>query len=337
MTVWIYVVDGGEFDLVATVENGEVVEGDHGFVDSMFDGEVPDDEATVARAFQDAPAVSSTDFELEWDEPRPDWATEGERAAAGRRLQSVPDDAVSISDPSEAPEDASIIQGPGGGTYYIPGGGDVEGGSGGSETDARIDDIVSSDAADSEKKSELEGVVTDSTGVESVDLGGFDVEQSENAARAFAALGDAGQTDGLEAISATPSDEMQEHDAAGNYDPFSREIRFDPDSFTEEKAEEWGESGYLAGDDLNHVVAHEVGHHRHFQNEVDGQSAGMQAQTQEIPADAEQAFAEEVSVYAVKNPNEMVAELYAMQVHGEELTTGMENAYEEFGGPEVDV
>ena len=80
-----------------------------------------------------------------------------------------------------------------------------------------------------------------------------------------------------------------------------------------------------------------MGHHRHFQNEIDGQSAGMQAQAQEIPEDARAAFAEDVSVYAVENPNEMVAELYAMQVQGEELTTGMENAYEEFGGPEVNV
>ena len=42
--------------------------------------------------------------------------------ADGRTLQQVPDNAVSISDRSEAPEGAQIITGPGGGLYYVPGG-----------------------------------------------------------------------------------------------------------------------------------------------------------------------------------------------------------------------
>lgn len=37
--------------------------------------------------------------------------------------EGVPSNAVSISDRSEAPEGASVVQGPGGGLYYVPGGG----------------------------------------------------------------------------------------------------------------------------------------------------------------------------------------------------------------------
>lgn len=41
--------------------------------------------------------------------------------------EGVPDDAVGISDRSEAPEDAQIVEGPGGGLYYVPGGDGGEG------------------------------------------------------------------------------------------------------------------------------------------------------------------------------------------------------------------
>ena len=42
--------------------------------------------------------------------------------ADGQTLQQVPDNAVSISDRSEAPEGANVITGPRGGLYYVPGG-----------------------------------------------------------------------------------------------------------------------------------------------------------------------------------------------------------------------
>ena len=251
-----------------------------------------------------------------------------------RTLSSVPDNAVSISDRSEAPEGAQIITGPGGGLYYVPG---SDGDTGDSEARQRVQDIAESDASEDEKKAELESVVSDTTGVESVNFDNFDEQQATATSDALVALGEAGETDGIQEITTDVSDEMTARDSVANYDPFEQTIRIDAGSFTQEKAQEWGDQGYLAGDSIQHLVAHEVGHARHFQNEIDGQSAGMQAQAQEIPEDAREPFAEQVSVYAVENPNEMVAELYAMQVQGEDMTTGMENAYEEFGGPEVNV
>ena len=275
-----------------------------------------------------------------FEEARQNSALSGDtdfRDAAEGRTLSVPDNAVSISDRSEAPEGATIIEGDRGGLYYIPAGGDDSDQTGDSEARQRVQDIAESDASEDEKKAELESVVSDTTGVESVNFDNFDEQQATATSDALVALGEAGETDGIQEISTDVTEEMSNSNAMANYDPFDQTIRFDPDSFTEEKAQEWGGNGFLAGDSIRHLVAHEVGHHRHFQNQIDGQSAGMQAQAQEIPEGARAAFAEDVSVYAVENPNEMVAELYAMQVQGEELTTGMENAYEEFGGPEVDV
>jgi hypothetical protein len=238
-----------------------------------------------------------------------------------------------ISDPSEC--NGTVIEGPQGGLRCIP-----DGEAGGEETQEaqqEIRDIVESDLEGEELKNELEESVSEITGAETVDMQNFSDEQAAKTSEALAALGAAGETEGITKISTDVSEEMSERRAMANYDPFSQSITFDPDSFTEENAARWNGEGFLAGDSIQHLVAHEVGHHQHFQSEVDGQSAGMQAQAQEIPEEAKPEFAEQVSVYAVENPNEMVAELYAMQVQGEELSTGMENAYEEFNGPDIAV
>jgi hypothetical protein len=65
--------------------------------------------------------------QVEEAEEQPDQPAEGDGGfgllnSDGRNLQEVPDNAVSISDPSEAPEGAQTIRGPGGGLYYVPSG-----------------------------------------------------------------------------------------------------------------------------------------------------------------------------------------------------------------------
>jgi len=235
-----------------------------------------------------------------------------------------------ISDRSEC--DGQVIEGPQGGLRCIP-----SGDSGGSSSSSNVQDVLDSDAADDEKRNKLESMVSDNSTVEEVSFDGMDIENAARTTEAFTTLSEAGETEGIQAVTTDVSDEMSERRAMANYDPFTQEITLDPDSFTQEKAEEWSDEGFLAGDSIQHLVAHEVGHHNHFTNEVDGQSAGMQAQAQQIPESAKPAFAEQVSVYAAENPNEMVAELYAMKVQGEDMTTGMENAYEQFNGPEVNV
>ena len=238
----------------------------------------------------------------------------------------VPDNAVSISDPSEAPEGARTVTGPGGGDYYIPPG-ESSGGQ------ATIDDIMSSDMSEEEKKSELSNAVVDETGIEEADLSNFDTNQAEDVSRALVSVSE--YTDGILKVGSSPTEEMAERKAAGNYDPFSQEIQLDPESITNEQASEWADQGFIAGDSVEHLVAHEVGHHNHFQNEVDGQSSGMAAQVEEIPDDSKAAIADTFSAYAATNANELVAEAFAVKVTGGDVPTGIQNGYEQFGGPEL--
>lgn len=124
MTVWIYAVDNGTFDEVATVEDGAVIEGDERFVETAFDGDTPSDEAEVAREFQDFPTVSTTDFELDWSAEEPEAEIRAGGSTGNRRLgEGITDDDLSaapewdrpllemhrtVSDP-ETPTDRALV------------------------------------------------------------------------------------------------------------------------------------------------------------------------------------------------------------------------------------
>lgn len=245
--------------------------------------------------------------------------------------EGVPANANRVEDAGDCT--GNVVEGPQGGTYCIPEGTDPVAST---PEDAQQEvATIADEHSGAELRNELSSYMSDATGVDDVSLDGMDDETATSVAQAAATLGAAGETDGITAINTEPDAGMEERGSAGNYDPFSREVRLDPEKITSEQASEWGESGFLANGTVEHIVAHEIGHHRHFQNEVGGQSAGMEAQTQEIPEDAREAFAEQVSVYGAKNPNELVAELYAKQAAGEELSTGEQNAYDTFNGPEV--
>jgi hypothetical protein len=87
--------------------------------------------------------------ELDDEEKGEGFDSPGEEGAAedgplpflsSRKMQTVPDDAVSIDDPSDAPEDAEVITGPRGGTYAVPSG--SGGGTGGEDGGDKIPDDV---------------------------------------------------------------------------------------------------------------------------------------------------------------------------------------------------
>jgi hypothetical protein len=254
---------------------------------------------------------------------------------SGRSL-AVPDAAVSISDRSEAPDDASVITGDRGGLYYVPAGEDKDTDTNTAAARQEIKEIAESGATGDELTGQLETSVKDQTGANTVNLSGLDDEDAVEVSDTLATLGAAGETEGLNEIT-TDTDDLGDRSPLANYSPFEQKVTIDPDQLSEAELEEAGQMGAYAGDNIDHLISHEIGHHNHFRKEVDGESAGMQAQAQEIPEAAVPEFAESVSVYAVENPNEMVAELYAMQVRGESLDTGMQNAYETFNGPDVDV
>ena len=248
--------------------------------------------------------------------------------------EGIPSNASRVSDSSECT--GNTIEGPRGGLYCVPEG--EEGVAASPEEAAQeVQEIVNNSDSPTQAVEQLGDYLESATGAETVDLSGFDAERAADISEATATLAAVGETENINAILSEPTEQMNEQDAAGNYDPFSREIRLNPESLSRENIQAWAENNHLAGDSIQHIVIHEIGHHRHFQKRVNGESAGMQAQTQTIPEDAKPAFAEAVSTYSIENANEMVAELYAMQVSGEELTTGMKNAYELFNGPEVNL
>jgi len=74
MRVWIYGVDHGEFEKLARVEDGSVVEGDETVVAGAFPEGIPEDEEEVAKKFTSPPVIATTDFEMDWTADRPEWA-----------------------------------------------------------------------------------------------------------------------------------------------------------------------------------------------------------------------------------------------------------------------
>ena len=89
-------------------------------------------------------------------------------SSVGVAKEAVPENAVSISDPSEAPEDANVIEGPQGGLYYVP-----AGGGGGGDLADRADDDGTIEAEDlqegdvvmyGDEEITIQGTGTDETG-----------------------------------------------------------------------------------------------------------------------------------------------------------------------------
>jgi len=122
--------------------------------------------AEEVRERLDMPAPDDEEIAESYQSPAQAEAPEDEGGFGGggglfreaRSLQSVPDNAVSISDRSEAPEGASVIEGPSGGLYYVPGGGED------SEQTGDVLDAVANDLPDEydgskEQLSQVSGVV----------------------------------------------------------------------------------------------------------------------------------------------------------------------------------
>lgn len=72
MTVWIYTLSNGEYQEMAVVEDGDVVQGAEGFVMSAFPEGIPESEEKVARMFNGPAAISTTDFDMDWTPEQPD-------------------------------------------------------------------------------------------------------------------------------------------------------------------------------------------------------------------------------------------------------------------------
>jgi len=295
-------------------------------VRERLDMPAPDDEE-IAESYQ-----SPAQAEAPEDEGGP-LGGGGGLFREARSLQSVPDNAVSISDRSEAPEGASVIEGPGGGLYYVPGGGG-DGGDADTQSDVeqRVDEVLESDQADWKKRDELQDVTEEATGISSVRYDDFSPEQAADATRAFSALADADQTDGISGITSSLSEQTRgsNPNAALAYKPQRNSVEISPEFFSDEQAQEWADDNHLAGDSVNHLVSHEVGHHQHFEAHRNGDIDMAEVKEYEFTPQERNMVETELSDYAAASPLEFVAESYGVKATGGELS----DLYEELGGAE---
>ena len=271
------------------------------------------------------------------------FASEGDAdfSDGGIAKQDIPDNAYSVDSPEEC--GGSTVQGPQGGLYCVPEGGDVSPDDVDAPDDEsaaqieEINEIMSDDMADWKKRDELADVVSENTPMNSARFDDFTPDQAANAAEAFVRLNATDQLDGLNGVASglTQSTiDASGGSAAHAYDPTRKAIELSDEYLTPEQGQEWFEDNHLAGDSVNHMVAHEVGHHQHWEahrnDEIDmGEIRDKEMTPQEINM-----VETELSTYAAASPQEFVAEAYAVKAGGGELSGPLQDMYEEFGGVE---
>jgi len=298
-------------------------------VRDRLDMPAPDDEE-IAESYQ-SPAQS----EAPEDEGGP-LGGGGGLFREARSLQSVPDNAVSISDRSEAPDDASVIEGPSGGLYYVPG--DDGGGNDASQAAPSPNEVQQevSQILDDEGIEGLENHVSEKTGIEEVNLPSMDGgEGLQKLTSSLTMAGELGLTEGVESIElGSTGDEF----GAYRFNDGTLNMNFDlsEDDFAEIP------DGATTGNDSEWFVVHELAHSEHGQNvDVVEQGETFFEQGMSVSRDGEwvgrdrvDMVEDEVSEYARSNPGEFVAEVFAGLALGEEYSDDVMEVYDEFDGPD---
>lgn len=250
-----------------------------------------------------------------------------------------------ISDRSEC--DGQVVEGPRGGLRCIPPG---ESGDKSDTTDgevnapneesaeqiSRINEIVNDDMADWKKRDELSNVVEDNTPVGSVRFDDFTPEQASQVSETLVRLNATDQLNGLNGVTSGLSESTKEStpNAAHVYKSSRASIELSPQYLDEEQAQEWADSGHLAGDSVEHMIAHEVGHHQHFEQDRAGEIDMGEIKDTELTPQEEMMAEQELSTYAATSTREFVAEAYAVKAGGGELSGPLQDMYEDFGGVE---
>jgi len=254
---------------------------------------------------------------------------------AARQKAKIPDNAVSIQDRSEAPEDAEIIEGERGGLYYVPGGGD------GTESESRSLEDIQDDVRNQLEESddpfqESENIVSEATGIESVHLPTADTrEDLVQLTSALSFAGERGMVEPVDAIDTGP-----QGDAVAAFRANDNTLRFKETVGTEEM-EGSAERGQTVGDDLEWLVLHELGHAHHFENydsldeigQVLDTGMSVSSDGEWIGGDRVDMADEQVSSYGRTSHGEFVAEVFSGLALGQEFSDEVLEVYEELDGP----
>jgi len=247
----------------------------------------------------------------------------------------IPDNAVSIQDRSEAPEDAEIITGQRGGLYYVPSG-ESEDGEGEAitqtreQTEQEVSDIVENGSV-----AQLESYVSDKMGVNDVVLpSGLSSEESTRLSTTLSHAGLTGLTENVTEVRTT--------DGGGEafFSPQNQTLNINP-NISEGDMEAWQDDGTTAGDDLEWLMLHEIGHAEVMDSLSIDQLAEYQEQPLSVAPDGEfpvlenmSLVEEEVSEYATSSVSEFLAETFSGLARGEEYSDEVMELYEDYGGPD---
>jgi hypothetical protein len=212
----------------------------------------------------------------------------------------------------------------------VPPNGDGEADS--SAVRGRIDDIADGDAPDFQKKIDISDELESETGITSR-FDDFSVEQARTIAKEVARLDANGDTDDIQAVRGLTQDAKDlvdgERNPVGAFMNETSSVELNTDLVTDEKAEELGETGYLAEGSIEHIVAHEFGHAVHkLQSKRGDGNWGVQEMSDEVT----DAAGDELSTYAATSPNELVAEAFAVRARGGELPEPIATAYKALMG-----
>jgi hypothetical protein len=325
-------------------------------VREKLDMPAPEDDE-IAEAYR-----SPADVEAPEDEGGPFGGDGGffRDGADGRKLAEVPDNAVSISDRSEAPEDAQVITGPGGGLYYVPSGG--EDGDDSVVSDGGLDDTAELDELAEQSESTQEFAEAVSTGIEEqtgiqteLDASKLDEGQITNVGNVVKSLAVADSErmnelgDYLENGIQTIDNENKEFIAV--FDPDSESIKINAGKF--KKPDEIGEDVVVAREDhfREDTMIHEIGHAFHQMEFEESDIRKSQAfgggGVSEI---TNKEVSEHLSAYADTTRAEFVAEMFLHRSLGNddpvverETSTGstfeypdlFSDKYDELRGPEA--
>lgn len=281
----------------------------------------------------------------------------GNGKGVAKTPDGVPEDAQGPVDSDDVPDDATVHEGPQGGTYYVPAGGDGGLADRADSEQARetleaVEEALQSEDMDILARMEAEDALVENTSLRTVNTEAFESQDDRDAFfAAFANLDGDGHTDEIMRVQAGISDETlsRTDDApAGVYNHNRSTIELSPDTFDGDHFEDMndkfgGDITAIAESSREHLVRHEVGHAAHesaagFDQISDqyeqgwGDAVGGQVDDVE---ELRQTIGEELSAYAAQSPNEFVAEAFAVQYAGEDLATGLQNLYDELGGPDV--
>lgn len=297
----------------------------------------------------------------------------------------VPDSAISISSPSDAPPGAAVVEGPRGGLYYLPGASGAstvapdsgpDGPSGDAAAEARraaVEELWPADGNAASGRAAISDHVADELGMRDVQFTSDTRERIVETATEMLRLQEADPefftglnifTDSKLVFGGSGSAGSE---ATGLYNDDRKALYITMSEDYPEKRRDAYEKGFLTTPDPRGTLWHELGHHRHTMNVqanrqpytqprtvhdryvdfaliefegfdreyIEGGGEAGEVSERDATVKLQRHIREDVSKYAATSGNELVAEVHAGLIAGEEYSETTMRLYEALQGPPV--